>query len=321
MKIKFIKDNEFFSKELSILPSYLMPNEGVCIAGGFALYLYVKYNFCKKDYCVNNSDDIFSRFSFGNYSDIDFFRINNLSDKSIRNILFKELCDDQFPVVKYKDWVLSKDRHSRHANTFSLTSKKNFYEFSKIQGIKYTYKSIEDMFSHFDLHNCQIAIYENSFVFTDDFERTLNAKEVSLYNPDYFGRDKKIDSLIFQSNRAMKYANRLNKFFPNYGPDKIGLESKSTFCKSLSEEIMRVFIESEKYEPEYWYKDNFIHSSYYSTSNIESKLFMQYKEFSLNSKSFFDAISHNQGRISFLVNSNNSTIKSNAIKYLTEKEV
>lgn len=90
------------------------------------------------------------------------------------------------------------------ANTYHLASSGSI----KVQFIKKPYKSIEELFSRFDILNCCAAYYNGKFYFHDDFEKIMTKKILITNN---FPREFILGN-IFSATRIFKYINRYDLF-------------------------------------------------------------------------------------------------------------
>ena len=298
MKLNIVEDKDFFNKELRILPDFLKPDENLVIAGGFAVHLYLKYMEEKfgKENSLNGCHNKFS--------DIDFFKIKNTNKAN--SFLFLDsdgLYNINLTTGKY---MLSLSRSSEHANTFELGERSNMEEcfFARsplvIQGVKYFYEDIETMFSQFDLNICQVAISNNSFIFSDEFKRCIDNSVVTASNKKSFSFENEMSNLMFHSLRALKYSRRMN----------------FKFDKFLSDFMMNLFIESEKLPPSYWDRDDITFTGLYRVRTERGRTKINYEDFCNCSSSIFKALTSSIEKISFLVNSENYYLKTNSINFL-----
>jgi len=298
MKLNIVEDKDFFNRELKIIPDFLKPDENLIIAGGFAVHLYLKY--AKEKYGKENSLDSVNK----KFSDIDFFKIKDMN--RISSFLFMD-SDNLFDIeLNIGKFILSASRTSKHANTFQLGEKSKakgyLYEKSPIvvQGVKYYYEDIESMFSNFDLNICQIAISNNSFIFTDEFKNCIDNSIITTSKKEVFSFENEMSSLMFHSLRALKYSMRLD----------------FKFDKFLSDFMMDLFVESEKLPPSYWCKDDEIFTGLYRTTTERGRTKINYEQFCSCSSFVFKYITSSKEKISFLINSENYYLKLNSINFL-----
>lgn len=87
-----------------------------------------------------------------------------------------------------------------------------------IQFIKMKYKSVEDLFSRFDIVNCCAAYYDGAFHFHEEFEESMES--LTLTAGDTFSKGNDFGQ-IWAASRAFKYADRFSLEFSEEACDII----------------------------------------------------------------------------------------------------
>lgn len=308
LKEKFAKD--IIKERLKNIPEELHPKDNICIAGGFALSVYMdtlcidsKEDVSKK-YVVNHLDPFLRSEGSTYYSDIDYFRIGD-GDKTTLDSIFSEECSES---INLKNGKLVFIRNSEHANTFHYESR---YFSSLIQGVTYKYDSIEDMFSSFDLSISCVAIVGDKLVFSEEFENSMKNKALSIVNKKFFSEENKILHLMYQANRVAKYLER-------FGRSKDDVRTIMRMSDELSKVIYDLILKTEEFDLEYWKKDNNAFYDHYGRKRGEtqSDLSRVYMLFSNNISTFLRGMSSNSSAAPFLIGSKNLTIQDQSKRFI-----
>lgn len=298
MTLNSINVKNILDEELKNLPKYLRPKGNVVIAGGFAAYIYYKLN----DLMDNDSKT---------YSDLDYFRIGNSCGSEL-DFLFSNFENIRCINVSSGGSILSLQRESEHANTFTLDESNIKHDrrfFKPIQGVKYNYSSIEEMFNAFDLHNSQAVIVGDELVYSKEFELSTRNFKISCANKSFFSEDKCNQSIMFQFNRVMKYIFVMNRVSNYKTPAKID--------EYLSETLMSFLLRIEHLDKNYWKRnDRYVDVYYGKTKYIQSTENMVYNRFISMLPDFFGALSSSEQKIMFLINSKNEQIKNASLSYV-----
>lgn len=298
MILNSINVKHILDEELKNLPKYLRPKDNIVIAGGFAAYVYYK---------LNNLIDNDSK----TYSDLDYFRIGNSCGSEL-DFLFSDFKTIRCINVSAERSVLSLQRESEHANTFTLDESRIDYDkrfFKPIQGVKYRYSSIKEMFQAFDLHNSQAVIVGDELVYSNEFELSTKNFEISCSNKSFFSEDKCNQSIMFQFNRVMKYIYLMNRV-SNY-------KTPSKMDKFLSDTLMNFLLRIEHLDRNYWKRNDRYVSVYYGrTEHIQSTEKRVYNRFISMLPDFFGGLSSSEQKIMFLINSKNEQIKNASLNYI-----
>lgn len=110
------------------------------------------------------------------------------------------------PVVNSTYWANSFNPHNHNMGIYP-------YQF-----IKKSFKSIEFLFSNFDILNCCAAYYNGKFYFHDDFE---NSFDEGILNVKKDFHKKTLPHKIFTAQRYFKYAKRYHLQMSEYAIDSI----------------------------------------------------------------------------------------------------
>ena len=139
------------------------------------------------------------------------------------------------------------------------------------------------MFNNFDLNICQIAISNNSFVFTDKFKYCIDNSTITTSKKEVFSFENEMSPLMFHSLRALKYAMRL----------------EYKFDKFLSDFMMNLLIESEKLHSSYWNKDDVTFTGLYRTTTERGRTKINYEHFCSCSWAVFKYLTSSKKRSLF----------------------